>query len=248
VSRRTVLIGGPLLAFACLSLWTVYSGVRNEIRVAVWGDQAMEARMNVTSSGLSKNWSWFDFGNAEHLGSIEGRLNQNHLVGAARREIESGRVEQANGETMWNAVIALVPRAIWPEKPSFAGSGTLVTRFTGIQFASSTSVGIGHVMEFYVNFGEAGVFLGFVALGAVLAGLDLKAGMYLRSGYQEGFLLCYVPGLTFLLAGGTLAETPPAAVGSVVLCLVMTRYVFPYASRQFRTLLPVGRSKIREER
>ena len=225
--RWMVIVGGVGLGFVGLSLWSAYAAVRNDIRGVVWGGQSLEDRAAVSSSRLQENWSWFDLDSSQQLDSIEARLNQNSLVGAARREIDAGRVELAEGETLWDAVVALVPRVVWRDKPHYAGSEHLVSRFTGMEFDANTSVGIGHVMELYVNFGEAGVLLGFAVLGALLSTLDFAAGEHLRSGNLEAFLLCYVPGQTLLMVGGVLAEIPPAAVGSVILCLFITRYVMP---------------------
>ena len=67
---------------------------------------------------------------------------------------------------------ALIPRAVWPDKPDVAGSGDIVSEFTGIRFAEGTSVGVGQVMEFYVNFGIPGVLIGFFGLGYLLMWLD----------------------------------------------------------------------------
>ena len=86
----------------------------------------------------------------------------------------------ARGETIWHAIIAPVPRALWPNKPIVAGSGDLVSRYTGIMFAEGTSVGIGPVMEMYVNFGSAGVFVGFIVIGLFLGYIDFRAGESLR--------------------------------------------------------------------
>src|SRR5205814_7729697 len=100
-----------------------------------------------------------------HRGAIDRRLNQNFLVGAAAASLESGQVEYASGATLGNMIVALIPRAIWPDKPAVGGGGSVVADFTGIEFAEGTSVGAGQVLEFYVNFGTWGVIGGFLLLG-----------------------------------------------------------------------------------
>jgi hypothetical protein len=227
VPRRTVLIGGSLLGFGLLSVWAVYMGVRSQIRDSVWGNEALGQRAAVVSTNVQNHWEWFSFADNSQLGKIDERLNQNSLLGAAVRELESGHVKFAQGETLENMLIALIPRVFWPDKPIFAGSGTLVTRFTGIEFSYGTSVGIGHVMELYVNFGKPGVFFGFVAIGMLLSVLDIAAAEYLYLGKFEEFLLCFVAGTTLLTVGGVLAESPPAFVGSTALTLLVTRVFVP---------------------
>src|SRR4051812_46235184 len=95
-------------------------------------------------------------------------MNQDFLIGLAMENLEAGRVPFANGRTIADAVLGLVPRAIWPDKPIAAGSGDLVSVYTGLNFPEWTSVGIGQVMECYVNFGTPGLVFGFILIGALL--------------------------------------------------------------------------------
>jgi hypothetical protein len=230
VSFTTMLVS----SFLGLSLYSAYMSARDEIRSAVWGGMALQDRVSVTSSTLQQRWAWFDPGEQKQLDFIEGRLNQNILLGAARQQIESRTVALAEGETFLNALIALIPRILWPDKPVFGGSGRMVTRFTGISFATGTSVGIGHVMELYVNFGEAGVLIGFILIGAALSVLDERSALRLRAGDTEGFLFFFLLGQTLLVVIGNFAETTAAALGSVILCTLLTRYLFPAWVRRLR--------------
>src|SRR5262249_30725008 len=130
----------------------------------------------------------------------------------------------ANGETILEAVLAPIPRALWPDKPSAAGSGDLVTRFTGVPFAEGTSVGIGQVMELYVNFATPGVFVGFIVLGAVLAYVDAKAAHYRDVGDWHRFTLWFLPGLSLLQLGGSLVEVTSSAAAAVAVALLLNRF------------------------
>jgi hypothetical protein len=100
----------------------------------------------------------------------------------------------------------MVPRALWPEKDVSAGSGDLVSYYTGMQFDEDTSVGIGSVMEFYVNFGLPGVFGGFILLGVVVLVFDERAGAHLRNGDVRTACLWYLPGISLLQVGGSLVD------------------------------------------
>ena len=228
--RWLVVIGGAALVFLGLSLYNVYMGIRGDIRGVVWGGASMSDRIGTTASALEDNWSWFDYQSKTHLETIDSRLNQNFLVGRAYLNVETGSVRLVKGETLYRAVVALVPRILWPGKPTFAGSGDLVSRFTGIHFAAGTSVGIGHVMELYMNFGVPGLVVGFGVIGLCLAFLDDQAGRWLAAGNVERFLLCYVVGQSLLIVIGTFAEIPPCAIGGALLCLAVTRVFFPVSS------------------
>ena len=68
---------------------------------------------------------------------------------------------------------ALIPRAIWPDKPAVGGGQDLVSEFTGNQVCMKAPVSVsGQVLEFYMNFGMPGVLAGFAVLGFILMRLD----------------------------------------------------------------------------
>ena len=222
--RTVILVIGLCAAIAGISLFSVYAKARTEIRRAVWGEKSFSERLGVAYNSLEKGWSWFDASNESHLTPIEERLNQNYLVGVAYRNLNEQIVEFARGETCIQALLALVPRMVWPDKPIWAGSGTLVTRFTGIPFQVETSVGIGHVMELYVNFGESGLFLGYIILGFSIGLVDMMAGRHLHAGEMKAFILWFVPGQAMLQVEGNFAEMTAAAAGYAILCAIVNRF------------------------
>src|SRR5262249_54238189 len=135
----------------------------------------------------------------------------------------SGAQDFARGDTLWEALLALVPRVVWPDKPIVAGSGNLVTTYTGISFSEGTSVGIGQVMEFYVNFGDIGVILGFLIMGTIITIMDWSAYQSLKQGDWERFVFWYLPGLSFLQVGGSLVGVTAGAASAAVLSLLLRR-------------------------
>ncbi len=106
-----------------------------------------------------------------------------------------------------------------------AGSGTLVTQYTGIPFEAGTSVGIGQVMEFYVNFGTLGVLIGFTIMGIAITVLDLLAAECLAAGDLHGFVLRYLPGISLLQVGGSMVEITTSAVAGVFVALLANKYL-----------------------
>ena len=214
VSWRTVAIGMVGL-YAGLSLYVTYMRDREDIRQVVWGGAETADRLDRVSEAFG-NFEFFDPSNQEHLWRIDVRLNQNYMVGVAEGRLTARQVPFANGETLMDAVVSLVPRALWPSKPQAAGSGDLVTRFTGIRFADGTSVGIGQVMEWYVNFGLVGTFFGFLLFGGVLAWVDHKAYASQAAGDWSTFAQWFLPGVAMLQIGGALVEVT-ASVGAAAL-------------------------------
>jgi hypothetical protein len=221
--RWHVLIVGLLLVYAGLSVYVSYTRDRNAIRDVVWGGGGFFERVErvyETATTLEP----FDPRDPDHFLRVDRRLNQNLLVGSAVDFLEVNAVRDfGRGQTLWQALIALVPRAVWPEKPVMAGSMTVVSDYTGLQFERTTSVGVGHVMEFYINFGTPGVVLGFLVLGVVVTALDQAAGVRLRRGDWKGFALWFLPGLSMLQVGGSLVELTSSAAAAVIAALIVNR-------------------------
>jgi hypothetical protein len=217
--RWLLLAGFLITGYIGLSFYVSYMRDRNAIRASVWGGESLTERFEVLSRTIS-NVEAFTPTNPEHLASIDVRLNQDALVGAATNYL-SQPSDYARGATLWQAALALVPRLLWPSKPVYAGSGALVSTFTGIRFAEGTSVGVTAVLEFYGNFGTAGVIGGFFILGAIVKALDMAAGAFLAGGDWRAFTTVFLVGISFLNVGGQLAEISMSAMGSVVLASVV---------------------------
>jgi hypothetical protein len=207
---------GAVVAFLGLSIYTTYMRDRTLIREVVWtGGRVAERARQVQETLTSAEW--FDFTNTEHLGRVDQRLNQNFLVGSAVVYMQDRMVPYASGSTIRDALLSLVPRVLWPDKPISAGSGDLVSTYTGIEFAFGTSVGIGHVLEWYVNFGRAGAVAGLFLIGWFIATADREAAHYLNRRDSHRFLLWYLPSLNLLQVGGSLAEATAGAAAAYLL-------------------------------
>ena len=222
-SRGRVLVVGALLGYFGLSVYVSYMRDRSEIRASVWGGKPLSDRFDRLDQ-TAHTFEWFDPWNTTHLERIDKRLNQSSLAGAAVAYLDQTG-DFARGETLWDALLALIPRALWPGKTVSAGSGGLVTRFTGLRFSEGTSVGIGQVMEFYVNFGRNGVIFGFLIFGVLITTLDILATERLARGDLHGFVLFYLIGLSFLQVGGQLVEIVASAAGAMVAALVVNRFL-----------------------
>ncbi len=218
--RWKLVIAGLLMGYAGFSFYTAYMRDRSDIRAVIWGGESYTARVERLYDTV-RNTEWLNPYDRTHLLSIDERLNQNFLVGSAIQYMEARSEEFAKGETLWEALLALIPRALWPDKPVVAGSGDLVSRYTGIQFDLSTSVGVGQVMEFYINLGSTGVIVGFLLLGTLITTLDEVSCEYLSRGNSYQFALWYFPGLAFLQVGGSLAEVSASSAASLILILTI---------------------------
>jgi len=109
-----------------------------------------------------------------------------------------------------------------------AGGGKIVSEYTGIAFADDTSVGLGQVMEFYINFGRYGVIFGFLCFGLIVGLLDWQAAKCLDAGNPTGFGMWYLPGLSFMQTGGSLVEVFGTFAASVVTAYVANKFGVPF--------------------
>jgi hypothetical protein len=121
--------------------------------------------------------------------------------------------------------LAIIPRAIWPTKPIVAGGNDIVSQYTGQHFDAGTSVGVGGVMEAYINFGVLGVVLIHMLLGALLGSIDTAAGQRLRSDDWPGFLSRFLPGLALVPVGGSFLELTSSAVAALVAATIVNRAI-----------------------
>jgi hypothetical protein len=207
-------VGTPVTVFLGLSLFVTYMGQRAGIRETVWQEQAGVLDRLDRVSTIVTEFQLLDLASPTHVTALDERLNQNGLVGAAIKYHEDGLAPFAYGATI--PVWALIPRAVWPDKPETGGSGSIVSDFTGMQFAEGTSVGAGQVLEFYINFGIPGVLIGFFGLGYLLMRLDQGIMHSLAVDDMRGLLLRAMPGLMLLQPGGSLLEILVGCVAAYV--------------------------------
>ena len=90
----------------------------------------------------------------------------------------------------------------------------MVSEYTGITFAEGTSVGMGQVMEFYVNFGTAGVVVGFILLGMLIRFLDMRIAERLQTANWPQFALWFGVGPATLQPIGQLLEITSSMAGA----------------------------------
>jgi hypothetical protein len=223
IARRRIwfYIATPAVIFLGLSLFVTYAQQREDIRDLIWYQNAgMAQRLNQVAK-LVTEFQFLDLSDERHQFALDERLNQNILVGTGVTRHRQGWNELWYGGTI--PIWAVIPRAIWPDKPGIGGSGDLVEQFTGIEFAEGTSVGTGQVLEFYMNFGMACVLVGFAILGFVLMRLDQWVMRALVIGNIHGVVELALPGLALLQPMGSLLEVIVSGVAAIVLAQLLVR-------------------------
>jgi len=204
--RTAFVVIGLALGYFTLSFYVTYMRDRAQIRDVIWGGAEATQRVDVVTKSVT-DFEFFDWRNDDHLWRIDDRLNQDFLVGLAVERLKKGEVPYGMGETLEDAAMALLPRMFFPDKGVEAGSGDIVSRYTGMTFKEGTSVGVGLVFEMFANFGWSGVLIGFFVFGALLMYIDERAHDYLADGNATTFAIWYLAGVSLLqLTTGSMVD------------------------------------------
>jgi hypothetical protein len=194
-----------LASYLALTVFANYFAIRDTLRLAVWGGAPISQRIDIATDAMA-NATLLDVDNRNHAKALDERLNQNYFVGLAAERLANKQVDFLYGRSVWEGVLALVPRALWPNKPVYAGSGTMVTDMTGLRLNIDTSWGVGNVMEFYINFRMVGLIGGFLLLGGLIGWCDLKAASALRSGKLGDSIIYFLPAVAMIQPNGSVIE------------------------------------------
>src|SRR5262249_39087254 len=210
-SRLRLTVGIVLAVFFGLTVFVNYYVNRDSIRAVIWRGADLEQRVDAAKR-IFTNFEWFDPGKARHQVALDERLNQNYFVGVAADRIERGQTSYLYGRSLWEALLSLIPRAIWPTKSVFGGSGDIVAQMTGLVLSRETSWGVGNVMEFYINFGIPGLIVGFIILGWLLGMLDRKAAVAEGRGDLGTTIVCFLPAAALIQPLGSMVELTSGSV------------------------------------
>jgi hypothetical protein len=214
-SRLKLIIVGSVVVYLGLSVFVNYFAHREEYRQIAWSDAPTGERFDGIVAMFS-NFQWFDPTNDTQLSALDKRLNQNYFVGLAAERIEQQQVDYLYGRSIWEGAVALVPRFLWPDKPVFGGSGTIVADMTGLRLNEETSWGVGNVMEFQINFGTPGVVIGFLVLGFLIGWMDFKAAAADARGDIGKLILFFLVGAALVQPAGSVVEITGGAAAAAV--------------------------------
>jgi hypothetical protein len=220
-SLKQVLITMFLLIYIGLTIFVNYFAVRGHLRDTIWSNEASrQTKLEVTLNAF-KDIDVFDISNDSHAFALDERLNQNYFVGLAAMRIDFGVSELVRGRSLYEGVIAFIPRVLWPEKPVTAGSGTVVRDVTGLNLnVENTSWGVGQVLEFYINFGWWSLIVGFILLGWIIRRLDFNAAVADVRGDKLTLLKCFLVAVALNQPIGSVVELCSGAAAAYLASLI----------------------------
>lgn len=213
-SKFVALLIAPVIFILGISIFVNYFENRSALREVLWSTATFDERIDAIGDTFG-DFRLFDAKRPTHLKALTLRLNQNEFVGIAAKRLENGQVDFLYGRSFYEGLIAVVPRAIWPDKPVYGGSPVVVSEMTGLNFNKNTSWGVGNVMEFYINFGLPSLVFGFVLLGLFIGWLDRRAYLFLVNGRPGDSLLYFLPGVALIQPNGSLVELTGGAAAAL---------------------------------
>lgn len=236
--RHIILL--PVVAYIALSFFTGYYSVRADLRGTIWygGEDASLSVRAQLAGNLIHAFHFFDLTNPEHLAPIDERINYNQFTGLTLARIQDGVVDYAYGSTIVDAMLMVIPRAIWLDKPISLGGDEIVEYYAGVGLLQG-SLSPGNLMEFYLNFGTLGVIIGFMLLGTVVGISDEMAGVFLARKDLFNFAAILVPSFSFLVVGGALAGIVGSAVSGFLTVSFANVWIRAIASRKIDRERPV---------
>jgi len=217
----TLIVIVPIIVYLGLSVVTTYFSGRSELRSVIWSSEDMELRIATTTDVFTTNFQLFDIYNPTQLEAFDVRLSLNRLIGLGVQRLETGVVDYSYGKTIADAMLMVVPRIFWTDKPLIVGGQALVNQYTGVYMMGSTSVALGHVLEFYVNFGTVGVFTGFLGLGTLLALIDERAAVALNANNLFRTTLWLMPSFGLWLIEDNLITTVGTSVSALLTTIIV---------------------------
>jgi hypothetical protein len=157
--------------------------------------------------------------------------------------------EHEEGDLSWRAIQhILMPRFLFPEKPNLGGDSWLVRKYAGLNVSgdeSSTSIGLGYMSEFYIDFGFPGMLVPLLLYGMLLGGMyrflyAFSPSNALFSAMVTGLFL-----LHFLSYEGNFTKLLGGVVQNFI---ILSAFLILFGQRVHTLLLPGSEAKTTDPR
>jgi hypothetical protein len=160
------------IAFIIISLPVLFAiqSIKHEYRDQTWsgkkqGGVGLYADLLEKSNKEDQNTP---FAESKGVISTIGRLTQGWHLGLTLKHVPR-REPIADGMEMWSDIVAsILPRIVFAEKKS-VNSQAKFEQYTGHKLRGNTSMTIGVLGDFYINFGRGGSFVMLFLFGALVA-------------------------------------------------------------------------------
>ena len=190
-----------LLAIASMSLLFLQVG-KNEFRTFYWGEQQESTLTERVQFWLEQSMSIWggaaDSNDSDRATALAGQsLERLSLLSQVAHvlDVTPSDVPFQGGQTYAFVAVTLVPRFLWPDKPSVNDANRFYQTAYGLtaeRQLGGVSIAVGVLGEAFINFGWPGVI-------GMMAAIGLLLGVFERTfGSGRSSVLCLAIGLTLL--------------------------------------------------
>jgi hypothetical protein len=155
--------------FIAAPVLILVQGVKHEYRKATW-EGNREAGVELFGELANREQTDEPFAQSSGVIRTVGRLTQGWHLGLTLKRVPQKEPFSNGDELISDITSSLIPRLFLPNK-KVVGSQDKFYKFTGHRLWGSTSMTIGVLGDFYINFGRWGSFAGLFIFGAVIARL-----------------------------------------------------------------------------
>ena len=143
--------------------------IKNEYREMSW-EGPREGGVELFTELAEKNKDDAPFTQSDGVISTIGRLSQGWHLGLTLKHVPK-REPFADGGELWNDVVSsILPRVLYAAKKE-VNSQEKFYQYTGHRLRGSTSMSVGVLGDFYLNFGRTGSFVMLFIFGAIVGKL-----------------------------------------------------------------------------
>lgn len=216
VRNRQILTVSIALCFVIVGaglLWT--GGMKGNWRTALrTGSVSGSPIEKIEQFGRHLDRSIARFDSRSAAQAFISRLSSSEAYFSRVVTIVPDRVPYEDGALTWRAIRhILMPRIIFPEKENLGGDSWLVRKYAGLHVAgdeSFTSVGLGYMAEFYIDFSAPLMFVPLFLLGLLIGSIQrmlrrISPSTYISQAAITGLLVQHFVGygshLTKMLGG-----------------------------------------------
>lgn len=187
-NRRVVVASLALCFLIALAglLWT--GGMKGDWRTALrTGEVSGSPIEKIEEFGRRLDRTIHGFDSRSATQAFLSRLSSSHGYFSRVLVNVPDQVPHEGGALTWRAFRhVLMPRILFPEKENLGGDSWLVRRYAGVHVAgdeSYTSVGLGYMAEFYIDYGAPGMFVALFLLGMLVGMIQRLFRRISPSGY-----------------------------------------------------------------
>ena len=202
-------------------------------RLSYLATQVESADMETLGRGFDALWS---------------RIAYVEFFGATLRNVPANMPHENGAMTITALTHILVPRLLYPEKPTLPSDTVVTARYTGLPLMerADTTISIGYPGEFYIDFGVTGLLVCMAILGFFYG----KATQIVQRSFKSP-LVAYGATISLLMPGFMFETALPKVLGGVMtsflILIVMGKTLVPFVERRFLPNFAL-RSKIRVSR